>query len=142
MESSKIIVETTIHAPIEKIWICFTTPAHIMQWNSASSDWHTPKAENNLVVGGRFNYTMAAKDGSFSFDFLGVYDEIILHKRIAYTLGDGRKVTVDFKNMDQQTLITETFEAESQNDPARQKAGWQAILDNFKRYVQEVELDK
>ena len=136
MENSKIVVESTINAPIEKVWACYTEPTHIMQWNNASPDWHTPKAENDLRVGGKFSSTMAAKDGSFSFDFWGIYDEVVANERIAYTLGDDRKVSVDFKNDGSQTIVTIVFEPESENSHELQKAGWQAILDNFKKHVE------
>lgn len=136
MENSRIVVESTINAPIEKVWACYTEPTHIMQWNNASPDWHTPKAENDLRVGGKFSSTMAAKDGSFSFDFWGIYDEVVANERIAYTLGDDRKVSVDFKSDGSQTVVTTVFEPESENSHELQKAGWQAILDNFKKHVE------
>lgn len=136
MENSRIVVESPINAPIEKVWACYTEPTHIMQWNNASPDWHTPKAENDLRVGGKFSSTMAAKDGSFSFDFWGIYDEVVANERIAYTLGDDRKVSVDFKNDGSQTIVTIVFEPESENSHELQKAGWQAILDNFKKHVE------
>ncbi len=133
----KITLETLVNAPIEKVWKYFTEPAYIKQWNNASDDWHTPKATNNLSIGGRFSYTMAAKDGSFSFDFGGVYDDIQENKYIAYTLGDGRKVDILFSSTGENTKITETFEAEEQNPIERQQGGWQAILNNFKKLVEE-----
>lgn len=136
MENSIIVVESTINAPIEKVWACYTEPTHIMQWNNASPDWHTPKAENDLRVGGKFSSIMAAKDGSFSFDFWGIYDEVVANERIAYTLGDDRKVSVDFKSDGSQTVVTTVFEPESENSHELQKAGWQAILDNFKKHVE------
>ncbi len=133
---TNITIQASISAPIEKVWECFTTPAHVMQWNNASPDWHTPKAENDLQVGGKFSYTMAAKDGSFSFDFWGIYDIIETNKQISYTLGDERKVSIHFSESGDQTHITETFEAESMNSVEMQRMGWQAILDNFKKYVE------
>ena len=136
-EKTNIILETNILAPIEVVWQYFTDPEHVVHWNNASPDWHTPKAENDLQVGGKFTYTMAAKDGSFSFDFWGVYDSIKENELIEYTLGDGRKVSVVFISVGDDTKIVETFEAESQNPVELQKGGWQAILDNFKKYVEE-----
>ncbi len=136
MENSQIIVETTINAPAEKVWALYTDPQHIMVWNTASPDWHTPKAENDLSVGGKFSSTMAAKDGSFSFDFWGIYDEVIDNQHIAYTMGDGRKATVDFKNEGNQTIVTTAFDPESENSRELQQGGWQAILDNFKKHVE------
>jgi uncharacterized protein YndB with AHSA1/START domain len=132
-----IQIESLILAPVEVVWQYFTDPEHIVHWNNASPDWHTPKAENNLHVGGKFSYIMAAKDESFSFDFWGIYDIVEENKRLNYTLGDGRKVSVEFSSMGDDTLIIEIFEPESQNPTDIQKFGWQSILDNFKKYVEE-----
>lgn len=131
-----ITVETLINAPIDKVWQYWTEPPHIMKWNNASDDWHTPHAENDLRVGGRFLSTMAAKDGSFSFDFSGVYDEVIVHQIIAYTLADDRKVKILFSEQNGQTQVIESFQPESMNAPELQQQGWQAILNNFKKYVE------
>ena len=131
-----ITIETEINAPIEKVWRLWTSAEHIIQWNNASDDWHTPKASNDLSAGGKFVFTMAAKDGSVSFDFEGIYDEIIENQRIAYTIADGRKVVISFLSSGQITGISETFEAENLHPAEMQRAGWQAILDNFKKYVE------
>lgn len=131
-----ITVTTTVNATVEKVWDFFTTPEHIKKWNNASPDWHTPAAENDLQLGGKFVYTMAAKDGSFSFDFWGIYTTIVPFKEIAYTLGDERKVNVKFEQTEEGTLITESFEPETQNTLELQQMGWQAILNNFKSYVE------
>ncbi|MEC4005063.1 SRPBCC family protein [Flavobacterium sp. SUN052] len=136
MNSQKITVEITIQANIEKVWNFWTTPEHIMQWNNASADWHTPKAINDLQNGGRFVFTMAAKDGSFSFDFEGTYSEIIPLKSIEYYIADNRKVSIDFITIGDVVEIVETFEAENENSIELQKQGWQAILNNFKNYVE------
>jgi uncharacterized protein YndB with AHSA1/START domain len=134
---NSITVETTILAPIEVVWQYFTDPEHVKNWNYASPDWHTPKAENDLVVGGKFSYVMAAKDGSFSFDFWGIYDVIKENELLNYTLGDNRKVSVEFLSIGDDSKIIETFEAETENSLELQKTGWQAILNNFKKYVEE-----
>ncbi len=131
-----ITVETTVQAPVEKVWHLWTAAEHIRQWNNASADWHTPKAENDLRTGGRFVFTMAARDGSVEFDFGGTYEEVLDHQRIAYTLEDDRRVTVQFEARDGGTRIVETFDPESTNTPELQRTGWQAILDNFKRYAE------
>ena len=131
-----ITVETIIKAPVEKVWNYFTSPEHIMQWNTASDDWFTPKAENDLRIGGSFNSRMEAKDGSFGFDFGGIYDDVKEHELIAYTMGDGRKVSVHFSSNEGNTKLVETFEAENTNPVEMQKGGWQAILDNFKKHVE------
>lgn len=133
----KITVEVKIKASVEKVWKLWTLPEHIMKWNNASDDWHTPAAKNDLRVGGKFVCTMAAKDGSVSFDFTGIYDEVVPHKRIVYTIEDGRKVSVDFIPQGNETTVIETFEAETENTPELQKAGWQAILNNFKKYAEQ-----
>jgi uncharacterized protein YndB with AHSA1/START domain len=133
----RITIKTTVNAPVEKIWKYWTEPEHIKKWNSASEDWHTPFAENDLRVGGEFHSRMEAKDGSFGFDFGGIYNEVELYKTIAYTLGDGRKVKIDFRAGDSFTEITEIFEAESTNPIEMQQSGWQAILNNFKKYAEK-----
>lgn len=132
-----IKVEATVNAPIQKVWTFWTSSEHIVNWNNASEDWHTPKAENDLHVGGKFVFTMAARDGSVSFDFNGTYDEVVENQAIEYTIEDGRKVKIAFKSVGDRTEIIETFEAENQNSPELQQAGWQAILDNFKKYTEE-----
>lgn len=136
MSTTKITVSTVIAAGIQKVWDCWTLPAHITGWNFASDDWHCPKAENDLQNSGKFNYTMASRDGATSFDFEGVYDEVRPHEKIAYTLLDDRKVSVLFEAEGDSTRVTETFDAENVHSPEMQQAGWQAILDNFKNYVE------
>ena len=131
-----ITVSTKVNAPIEKVWEYFSKPEHIVKWNNASEDWHTPKAENDFRVGGGLVYRMEAKDGSFGFDFGGKYDEVHQHQRIAYTLGDNRKVELDFSSEGEATTVTEKFEAESTHDIEMQRNGWQAILDNFRKYTE------
>ena len=136
MENKIITIETIISKPIDQVWEKWTLPQHIMAWNNASEDWYTPSAENDLRVDGSFNYKMAARDGSYSFDFSGIYDEVIFGKKIAYTIGDGRKVVVEFTELDGYVKVEETFTAEDTNSLEMQIAGWQAILDNFKRYAE------
>jgi uncharacterized protein YndB with AHSA1/START domain len=131
-----ITVEALVNAPIETTWAFWTGPDHITQWNNASDDWHTPWAKNDLVPGGRFVARMEAKDGSMGFDFGGTYDEVVEHQVISYTLDDKRKVTVRFTETDSGTKVVEEFEAEDENSPELQQQGWQAILDNFKKYTE------
>lgn len=133
---SPITVETVVSAPLDKVWQYWTEPKHIMKWNNASDDWHTPAAENDLRTGGTFTYRMEAKDKSFGFDFSATYDEVRIKEYIAYTLGDGRKVSIQFSPEAEETRITETFETESANSVELQRNGWQAILDNFKNYTE------
>lgn len=123
-------------ASVEKVWFLWTLPEHITQWNNASPDWHTPRAENDLRAGGKFLSRMEAKDGSFGFDFWGIYDEVKTNELIAYTMGDGRKAEVHFTSKGNETQIITSFEAEEENSEELQKAGWQAILDNFKNYTE------
>ncbi len=135
-QAKTITVENTVKAPVEKVWQFWTLPEHITKWSNASNDWHTPFAENDLKVGGKFMSRMEAKDGSFGFDFGGVYDEVKTNKMIAYTIGDGRKVKISFSTNGDETKIVETFEAENTNSIEMQRGGWQAILDNFKKYAE------
>jgi uncharacterized protein YndB with AHSA1/START domain len=139
METSNkvtITVETTVQKPVAEVWKYWTEPQHIKKWSYASEDWHAPNAENDLKVGGRFLTRMEAKDGSFGFDFGGVYDDVRINEFISYTLDDGRKVTISFINQENVTKVIETFEAEATNSIELQEAGWQAFLDNFKKYVE------
>lgn len=131
-----ITVESTINAPVEKVWEYWTAPEHIMKWNNASEDWHTPCAENDLRSGGEFLSRMEAKDGSMGFDFWGIYDEVDTNKYIEYTLGDNRKVKINFSSDGGTTTVTEIFEPENTNSPDMQRGGWQAILNNFKSCVE------
>ncbi len=135
--SSKIIVQTTVNAPIEKVWKYWTEPKHITNWSYASDDWHTTFAENNLSVGGKFISRMEAKDGSFGFDFGGIYDEVKLYEVISYILDDERKVYISFIGQEKGTKIIETFDAENTNSIELQRNGWQAILDHFKNYIEK-----
>ena len=138
METTKTIVSVhvIIHAPVEKVWEYFNTPEHIVKWNFASDDWFSPSATNDLRVGGKFNYRMEARDGSFGFDFYGVYDDVIENELIEYTLGDNRKVKIRFHAMANKTEVVETFETEEENTVELQRSGWQTILDNFKKQVE------
>lgn len=138
METKKepITVEASVKAPVEKVWKCWTTPEDITQWNQASPDWHSPSAQNDVRPGGKFIIKMAAKDGSFSFDFEGIYDAVEKNKLISYTLADGRKVKIDFTSKGNETHITETFDAESTHTLEQQREGWQAIMNSFKRYTE------
>lgn len=133
-----VTVENIIHAPIQKTWDCWTKPEHIIHWNYASVDWHSPRAENDLRVGGCFNTRMEAKDGSIGFDFEGIYDEVKENELIKYSLADGREVTIQFVEMDNNTKVIESFHSETENTIELQQTGWQAILDNFKKYTESI----
>ena len=117
-------------------WEYWTKPEHIVKWNNASKDWHTSWAENDLRADGRFVSRMDAKDGSFGFDFGGVYDAVTENEYIEYTLDDGRKVQIIFTAQGSNTRVVESFEPENINSLELQKGGWQAILDNFKKYTE------
>jgi uncharacterized protein YndB with AHSA1/START domain len=133
-----ITVETTVNAPVEKVWSCWNEPEHITKWNQASDDWHCPKAENDLRTGGKLKSTMAAKDGSFSFDFEGVYTKVEPNKKIEFTIADGRRVEVNFQSQGNSTKVVESFEAEDTHTIEMQRGGWQAILDNFRKHTESV----
>jgi uncharacterized protein YndB with AHSA1/START domain len=135
-KAEPITIQAVVKAPIAKVWECWSEPKHVTKWCQASDDWHAPYAENDLKTGGAFKTTMAAKDGSFSFDFGGVYDEVKNHELIAYTMGDGRTVKVIFKAKGDETEIVQTFDPESENPAEMQRDGWQAILNNFKKYTE------
>ncbi|AWO02059.1 polyketide cyclase [Chitinophaga alhagiae] len=139
METKKrteITIEALVQAPIEKVWQYFNEPEHIMQWAFASEDWHAPASSNDLRPGGKFSTTMAAKDGSFSFDFGGVYSDVQKHQRIAYEMSDGRKVKVTFAPEGGGIKVVQAFEAEDENPVEMQREGWQTILNNFKKHTE------
>jgi len=136
METTKITISVLINAPIETAWNTWTNPNDIIQWNTASDDWHTTKAENDLRTGGKFSYRMEAKDGSLGFDFAGVYERVVSHEHITYSMIDGRKVTIDFSAENNKTKVVEIFEAEPTHSTELQQSGWQAILDNFKKVAE------
>lgn len=134
--SEVITIEATVNAPAEKVWEYWTGPEHIVVWNTASDEWRTTKAENDLRVGGKFSSRMEAKDGSFGFDFEGEYTAVELHKKIEYTMSDGRNVSTEFTHQNGASKIVTKFDAEETNPVEIQRDGWQAILNNFKKYVE------
>jgi len=133
---TRIKIKASIKASIDKVWKCWTTPEDIVKWNYASDDWHSPRAENDLRTGGKFTTRMEAKDGSIGFDFGGIYGKVIINELIEYTTDDDRKVKVSFTPLNNNTKVTETFDAESENTIEVQHDGWQSILNNFKKYVE------
>lgn len=136
METKKITIQADISADTKKVWDYYMQPEHITKWNFASSDWHCPKAENDIRVGGKYSVRMEAKDGSWGFDFEAIYDAVVEYQNFIYTMADGRKVTVDFENNGDKTRVIVTFDAETENSEELQRNGWQAILNNFKRYTE------
>ncbi|WP_443946788.1 SRPBCC family protein [Pedobacter sp. AW1-32] len=134
---AKITVQTTVNAPIEKVWTMWSEPQHITKWNQASDDWHSPHAENDLRTGGSFTTTMEAKDGSMSFDFGGTYTAVEEYRKIDYAMADGRMVSVTFTPNHDGVYIEETFDPEEINPEDMQQAGWQAILNSFKNYAEQ-----
>ncbi|KQR70301.1 SRPBCC family protein [Pedobacter sp. Leaf176] len=134
---SQITIKASVNGSIEKVWEFWNNPEHIKNWAFASPDWHVLTADNDLREDRKFLTTMAAKDGSKSFDFSGTYSNIEKYKLIEYILEDGRKVKILFEGSGDNILITETFDAENTNPVEMQRVGWQAILDNFKRYTEQ-----
>ena len=136
MSKQKITVQTSINAPVEKVWQYWTDPGHITKWNFASQDWHCPVASNDLRKNGKISLRMEAKDGSAGFDFEGVYSRVEKNKELTYLMAGGREVSVLFFPSEGTTIVKETFEAENIYPPENQQEGWQAILDNFKTHVE------
>jgi uncharacterized protein YndB with AHSA1/START domain len=132
----KITVETVVKAELGKVWDAWNNPADIKQWNAAQEDWHTTRSSVDLREGGRFLSRMEAKDGNKGFDFEGTYTRVVPHKTIEYRMSDGREVKVEFVEQPGGVLVQETFDAETENSPELQRAGWQAILNNFCRYME------
>lgn len=137
MSYSQIRIEAVISAAVSKVWSYWTEPKHITRWNFAIPEWQCPKATNDLRVGGKYFARMEAKDGSFGFDFEAIYDEVVDQKKIVYTMTDGRKATTIFESLGDKTKVTTIFDAETENSEEIQRSGWQAILNNFKKYAEE-----
>ncbi|MEZ5778184.1 MAG: SRPBCC family protein [Paracoccaceae bacterium] len=136
MTNQRITVDTTIDAPVERVWEAYTTPDDITQWNFASDDWCCPSAEADLKVGGTYKARMEAKDGSFGFDFEAVYEEVDPNRALTLAMSDGRKARTTFEAAGEGTRVTTVFDAEDQNPAEMQRDGWQAILDSFRRHVE------
>jgi len=136
MAAKKITVQADVRAPVDKVWQCWTEPAHITKWNFASDEWECPMVVNDVRVGGKLNARMQAKDGSAGFDFGATYTAVEHQKRLEFTMGDGRTVQVQFTLTAEGTRVTETFEREGTHSEEQQRGGWQAILDNFKKHVE------
>ena len=136
--NNTITVKTVINAPITKVWECWNKPEHITGWAFASNDWEAPAAENDLREGGRFKTVMAAKDKSSSFDFTGTYTAVKDNELVEYDMDDGRHVKVGFVETPEGVKVTEIFDPENENSLEMQRSGWQAILDNFKKYVESL----
>jgi uncharacterized protein YndB with AHSA1/START domain len=134
----KIAVETTVNAPVEKVWLAYTTPEDIVQWNAASNDWHTTKASVDLREGGAFSSRMEAKDGSIGFDFAGTYTKVVAPKLIEFSFGE-RTANVEFTKTPKGVNVRVTFDAETTHPVEQQRSGWQAILDNFARHVENLQ---
>lgn len=133
----KVQIDITILAPVEKVWNYYNEPEHIVKWNFAHESWQCPSSENDLRVGGKFNNRMEAKDGSFGFDFVGIYDEVITNELIKYHMEDGRNVETVFEKVDENTTkVKISFDPETQNSVEMQRDGWYAILNNFHKYVE------
>lgn len=132
----RITVSAQVAKPVDHVWTCYTEPTHITQWNPASDDWHCPRAENDLRVGGRFSSRMEARDGSFGFDFGGTYTAVKPMEHFAYAMEDGRTCEVRFAADDGGTAVSVSFDAENENPVEMQRGGWQAILDRFKEYAE------
>lgn len=135
--NTKVTVSATINAPVEKVWECYTNPKHIINWNFASDDWHCPRAENDVRVGGTCFSRMEAKDGSLGFDFITIYNDVKLNNKLAYKMEDGRVASTVFESIGNKTNVTTIFDAENENPVELQQQGWQMILNNFKKYTEK-----
>ena len=132
----KITVETVVDADAKAVWDAWNNPADIRVWNTAQDDWHTTRSSVDLREGGTFTARMEAKDGSVGFDFEGTYTRVVPLRAIEYRMSDGREVQVEFSETSDGVRVRETFDAETENSPELQRAGWQAILDSFRRHVE------
>ena len=141
MKENLITISTVVHAPLEVAWKAWTQPEHITQWTFASDDWECPEASNDLRVGGLFATTMRAKDRSVEFVFGGEHTNVQAHQRIESKMGDGRYMLVVFEAISSsETKVTESFEPESQNPREMQQGGWQAILENYRKHAESLNI--
>lgn len=136
MTLPKINIEARIEAPLQRVWETWTQPEQITQWNFASADWHCPEAANDLRTGRSFRSRMEARDGSMGFDFEGTYTAVVMGREISYAMPDGRQVTTLFEALGGNTRVQTSFDPEQTHSPEMQRAGWQAILDTFKKYAE------
>lgn len=132
----KMTVEIRADKPVSDAWRVFTDPSFIVKWNFASADWRCPRAENDPVTGGSFNYRMESADGKFGFNFEGKYTKIGFEREIEYVMPDDRTVRVEFIRSGAGVIVRETFDAETENSVELQRSGWQAILDNYKSVLE------
>ena len=136
MKNEQLEVKCIVSAVVKKVWDYYTSPEHITKWNFADPSWHCPNAENDLRPGGKYFARMEARDGSFGFDFIAFYDEVLVKEKLVYTMGDGRKAIVTFTNLENKTEVIVKFDAENENPKDMQIGGWQSILNSFKEYVE------
>jgi uncharacterized protein YndB with AHSA1/START domain len=137
MPFNKITIQAEVLADRIKAWSHYTEPNHITQWNFASEDWCCPAASIDLVAGGKFSWRMEAKDGSFGFDFEGVFTEIVPLQKLKYVFMDQREAEISFSDLPEGTLVKIVFDAENENSLELQQSGWQAILNNFKSHTEK-----
>ena len=135
MSKPIITIEAIVNKPIDTVWECWTKPEHITNWCFASDDWHAPSSTSDFKIGGKLSTRMEAKDGSFGFDFEAIYADILIGKEFTYSF-DGRTANVQFQSSTNQTIVTITFDPETENSIEMQQSGWQAILNNFKHYTE------
>lgn len=135
-KESTITVETTVKATVENVWKLWTTPADIMKWNNPSNDWHNLSVEVDLKDEGRFLFRMQANDGSQGFDYCGKYDKVKTNELIELTTSDGRKAVNTFIPNGNETIVTETFEAETKTPVDIQRDFCQKVLNSFKKYAE------
>lgn len=136
MNTQKITIQTTVNGSRQKVWECYTDPAHITNWNYSIDTWHCPSASNDMKKGGKYKARMEAKDGSFGFDFEATYNEIVEGEKFTYTMTDNRVLNAEFKELGDKTEVIITFDPENENPIEMQRQGWQSILDNFKKYTE------
>ena len=136
MEAEKIIISTNVNAKIEKVWQYYNQAQHIIHWNFATDEWCCPKVETDFIEGGKYLARMEAKDGSFGFDFEAVFDEIREPEWVAYTMGDGRRAEIEFREEGEKTVVKISFDPDQSHSREMQRDGWQAILSNFKKYAE------
>ncbi len=136
MNITAITISTTIDTTLEAAWKFYNEPEHIVQWNFASEDWICPSASVDLQPGGEYKVRMESKDGNMGFDLEAIYSDVSAPEQVSYVMTDGRKVNTHFSESEAGVIVTTIFDPEKTHDHETQRAGWQAILDNFKKYAE------
>ena len=137
-EFQTITIQRNFDAPASLVYAAWIDPKHIVHWYYASEGWTTPFAESDPREGGIFRIGFASPDGKNDFTFEGVYNELVPNKRIVFTIGDGRPVTIDLEERNGKTLLTLVLALEDVHSAEQQREGWTAMLIHLGEYLAHI----